>query len=135
MTSRCGVLFAYVAMLLGLAQVASARVEDAPSLKDRLHAAAAGSALDVAGVKPWYLKLDVSLFDESGKVKLQGTIEEWWAAPRLYKVQYDRAFTVGLRQGLLDNYKGWINEHYVPEVGLFWLRLGSYQLSRVQYGA
>jgi len=62
--------------------------EDATQLAARLHAADAGSALDVEGVKPWHLKLSVQLFDEKGKPKDSGTIEEWWSAPGTDRREY-----------------------------------------------
>jgi hypothetical protein len=40
-----------------------------------------------------------------------------WA---VYKVQRDKEFAIGLRNDLVENYKGWEQEHYVPSVGMFW---------------
>jgi TonB family protein len=64
------------------------RAEDAIQLAARLHAADAGSALDTPNLKPWHLKLSVQLFDDKGKPKDQGTIEEWWSAPGVERREY-----------------------------------------------
>jgi TonB family protein len=45
--------------------------------QDRLLAAAEHSRLDSPGLKPWHLKLDVTLYDENGKNPIAGTIERW----------------------------------------------------------
>lgn len=57
-------------------------------LRTRLRVAEADSELDVAGMMPWHLKLDVQLFDEKGKPTENGTIEEWWVARNLNKVTF-----------------------------------------------
>jgi len=53
--------------------------QDAPSPATRLHIGNVGSALDASNVQPWYLKMTVQLYDETGKPREQGTVEEWWA--------------------------------------------------------
>ncbi len=45
--------------------------------QDRLLAAATHSQLDAPGLKPWHLKLDVTLYDSNGKNPVVGTIERW----------------------------------------------------------
>ena len=55
--------------------------QDAASLIQRLHTAAAGSALDTAEMKPWHLKMTAQLFDAKGQLSDQGSIEEWWNSP------------------------------------------------------
>ncbi len=45
--------------------------------QDRLLAAAEHSHLDSPALKPWHLKLDVTLYDENGKNPISGTIERW----------------------------------------------------------
>lgn len=64
------------------------RAEDAALLKERLHTAATESSLDASGLKPWHLLLSFQLLDVKGKTTESGTIEEWWAAPNLYKTVY-----------------------------------------------
>ena len=56
----------------------SARSESKTELAKRLHHAAEMNSLDDPSLKPWHLKLDVQLFDESGRPSEEGTIEEWW---------------------------------------------------------
>lgn len=45
--------------------------------QDRLLAAATHAQLDVPGLKPWHLKLDVTLYDSNGSNPVAGTIEHW----------------------------------------------------------
>jgi protein TonB len=45
--------------------------------QDRLLTAAAHAELDSAGLKPWHLKLDVTLYDLHGNNPVTGTIERW----------------------------------------------------------
>jgi TonB family protein len=63
--------------------------EDTVALKDRLTAAGKTTAIDEAGLNPWYLKIEVQLYDEKGKPSEQGTAEEWWAAPGRDKRVYN----------------------------------------------
>lgn len=58
------------------------------SLADRLQAAADESAIDVTGLSPWHMIVDVHLFDSTGKSLEQGTIEAWWVSDQLHKVTY-----------------------------------------------
>jgi TonB family protein len=66
----------------------NASAQDPPALAARLHAMAAMSSIDDAGLLPWHLKMDVQLFDAKGKPSQQGTIEEWWASPEMYRVKF-----------------------------------------------
>jgi TonB family protein len=59
--------------------------EDKAATQARLQRADAATRLDDPELKPWYLKVNFSLFDDSGKLAEQGTLEEWWAGPSLYK--------------------------------------------------
>ncbi|HEY4009131.1 MAG TPA: energy transducer TonB [Acidobacteriaceae bacterium] len=43
--------------------------------------------LDRKDAKPFHLKMDVQLYDMSGKPAHTGTIEEWWAAPDEYRIE------------------------------------------------
>jgi TonB family protein len=45
--------------------------------QDRLLTAATHSQLDAPGLKPWHLKLDVTLYDSDGSNPVAGTIERW----------------------------------------------------------
>lgn len=67
---------------------AEAYGSDRVALTDRLHRASASSSLDDASLKPWHLKLSFQLFDSKGQATEQGTIEEWWRSPELYKTVY-----------------------------------------------
>ncbi|HEX3570185.1 MAG TPA: energy transducer TonB [Acidobacteriaceae bacterium] len=75
-----------VGFVLGSASIA--RADDSAKLMDRLHAAAAATALDTSDMKPWHLKLSVRLFDSSGKPVDEGSIEEWWGSPELNRTEY-----------------------------------------------
>jgi TonB family protein len=75
--------------------------EDTAVLAERLRLAGELTSLDAASVRPWHLKLDVQLFDENGKPSEQGTVEEWWASPSLYRVVFTSPSHTGteLRNG------------------------------------
>ena len=73
-----------VAMVWGQEAVA----EDAAAIAERLHRVDAGSALDVAGVAPWHMKMSVQMFDAKGQPGEQGIIEEWWSGPQMDRVVY-----------------------------------------------
>lgn len=77
-------LSAFVLLVL----VPTTHAKNAATLLDRLHAADAGSALDVVDVKPWHLKMTVQLFDNKGKPIDQGTVEEWWNSPGTDRREY-----------------------------------------------
>jgi TonB family protein len=62
--------------------------QSASDLAARLHETAATSSIDKAGLSPWHLKVDVQFFDSKGKPSQQGSVEEWWAEPDLYRVTY-----------------------------------------------
>ena len=53
------------------------RTLTAESPRDRILAAATSSSLDGPGLKPWHLKLNVTLYDDDGKNPISGTIERW----------------------------------------------------------
>lgn len=57
-------------------------------LLDRLHRAETATTLTREGVNPFYLKIDVQLYDDKGKPKEKGTIEEWWAGESTEKTVY-----------------------------------------------
>jgi hypothetical protein len=70
-------------ILFGLTSVSHA--EDKAASQARLQRADALTRLDDPALKPWYLKTNFSLFDDNGKLAEQGTLEEWWAGPSMYK--------------------------------------------------
>src|SRR5690242_3131518 len=50
--------------------------------------AARVNGLAGADRKPWHLKADYQTYDANGKPEDKGTLEEWWAGPKKYKVSY-----------------------------------------------
>jgi TonB family protein len=54
----------------------------------KLNQAEIASTLEDVRLKPWHLKLSFQLFDAQKKPTDQGTIEEWWSSPTLYKIAY-----------------------------------------------
>ena len=62
--------------------------DDKVALTARLHDAEVDTSIDIEGLTPWHLKIDVELFDTKGAVTEQGTIEEWWAGPTQHLVVY-----------------------------------------------
>jgi TonB family protein len=52
--------------------------------------AAEVNSLDVSGMKPWHLKLDVEFGDGHGNVSDHGTVEELWASATQHRVVYTR---------------------------------------------
>jgi TonB family protein len=55
---------------------------------ERMLLAAKVNGLTGAEMQPWHLKASFQWMDENGNVKDQGTIEEWWAAPKKNRVTY-----------------------------------------------
>lgn len=64
----------------------AAHSEDKAALAARLDRVNKITALDDPTLKPWNMKISFSLSDDVGKFKEQGTLEEWWAGPSLYKI-------------------------------------------------
>jgi hypothetical protein len=64
----------------------NAQAEDKAALAARLDRVNKITALDDPTLKPWNMKIAFSLDDNLGKLKEQGTLEEWWAGPSLYKI-------------------------------------------------
>ena len=62
--------------------------EDQAALADRLQRATELTSLDATNLQPWYLKIEVQMFDDKGQPSGQGTVEEWWASPTLHRVVY-----------------------------------------------
>ena len=82
---RCTAL---IVLLLGASLTGSAHSQNADALKARLREADTLTALDVDGVKPWHLKLEVQLCDVAGEACGPGTIEEWWQSKNTYRIDY-----------------------------------------------
>ena len=64
------------------------KADDVPQILGRLQAVATDSSLDAQGVRPWHLKVSFQMFDEQGKPGEQGTMEEWWSSPSLYRLSF-----------------------------------------------
>jgi hypothetical protein len=72
---------AFFALLLA----STAHADDKATAQARLDRVDAITRLDDPALKPWYMKVNFQLFDAAGKPGEQGTFEEWWAGPSLYK--------------------------------------------------
>ena len=57
-------------------------------LAARLKRSASTTSLDDPTLNPWHLKLAIQLYDPTGKPSETGFIEEWWAAPDIYRISY-----------------------------------------------
>jgi len=68
--------------------VLSALAENSTALSSRLQMADDESSLDVQGVTPWHLKLNVQLFGKKGTLQEEGTIETWWMRPKEMQTVY-----------------------------------------------
>lgn len=75
-----------VTALVGSSSVLKA--EDATSLLARMLDAGTQNSLDAPGLRPWHLKVNFQLFDDRQKPTEQGTMEEWWSGPEVYKISY-----------------------------------------------
>jgi hypothetical protein len=64
----------------------AARGEDKAALQARLDRVNKLTALDDSALKPWNMKISFQIDDDGGKLKEQGTLEEWWAGPSEYKI-------------------------------------------------
>jgi TonB family protein len=88
---------AWCALVCGIALLLMPclRAQTAPSSsahtdpKTLLLAAAAANGAPASESKPWHAKISFTRNDWSGKPELQGTIEEYWAAPDKFKVIYE----------------------------------------------
>jgi TonB family protein len=49
------------------------------------------NGLNAPSVKPWHIKATYQTYDDKGKLKDQGALEEWWAAPDKDKRVYSSA--------------------------------------------
>jgi hypothetical protein len=45
--------------------------------------------IDETGAKPWHMSVTFQLFDQQSRPLERGTLEEWWAAPGLWKITID----------------------------------------------
>ena len=62
--------------------------QDTASLISRLHSAEQATSLNVDEVAPFYLKIDVQLYDAKDKPSDKATAEEWWAGHGIEKRVY-----------------------------------------------
>jgi TonB family protein len=69
----------FVVAVTLLQTMKSLTAQSADPLLNRLRSSATASALTREGVGPFYLKIDVQLYDAKGKPGEKGTIEDWWA--------------------------------------------------------
>ncbi len=78
----------WIAAAFSLMSVRPMFAVDKAEVAARLHSAEVETSLDTEDLKPWYLKLDVQLYDEKGTPTESGTIEERWARPHQRLVVY-----------------------------------------------
>jgi len=79
--SRLGIVA--VALVWSSADI---RAEDGATAAARLLRVQSMNNIDDAPLTPWHLKLSFQLMDTKGQPSEQGTIEEWWKSPSIYKV-------------------------------------------------
>ncbi|HEX3662812.1 MAG TPA: energy transducer TonB [Acidobacteriaceae bacterium] len=41
--------------------------------------------LNSAAMKPWYFRVSYQLYDRTGQPTEKGTVDDWWASPRVYR--------------------------------------------------
>lgn len=68
------------------AQTATSALPDDPAAL--LQLAAQVNGLHGTDLKPWHIRATWETLDDQGKPKDQGTLEEWWAGDKKYKVTY-----------------------------------------------
>lgn len=73
-------------LLLSVTCCCALTAESGSDLRNRLQLLDDATRLDDGTLKPWYLKVNFTLFDDAGKQKDQGTLEEWWVAPDERKI-------------------------------------------------
>lgn len=62
--------------------------EDVGVLRERLHRANLLTSINTEGFQPWHLKLHVQSLGGEGMAPGEGSIEEWWLNPKVYRVVY-----------------------------------------------
>jgi TonB family protein len=55
-----------------------------------LKLAAQKNGLGGADLRPWHIKVTYQTYDDHGKPAEQGVFEDWWAAPKQYKMTFSR---------------------------------------------
>ena len=73
-------------LLSAFLSATGAHGEDKAALQARLDRVNKLTALDDPALKPWNMKISFQIDDDGGKLKEQGTLEEWWAGPSEYKI-------------------------------------------------
>ncbi len=63
----------------------SARAADQVELIEQMNTLEASTSLDSPDLKPWHLRATYDILDSAGKTTDHGTIEEWWAGPKLWR--------------------------------------------------
>ena len=79
--------FLLISFVVGL--TISTQAQDAEALRQRVLEASHSTRINDAEMKPWHLKISFQLYDPKGKPSDQGTIEEWWAGPMLWKLRIE----------------------------------------------
>jgi TonB family protein len=67
------------ALLTAILAVCPLNAADKPQLMNRLKTAASLSSLDLGGLRPWHIAMEIDLFDEDGKNPRPATVEIWAA--------------------------------------------------------
>ncbi|SNT18881.1 TonB family C-terminal domain-containing protein [Granulicella rosea] len=82
-------IFATTAVFFSLLVAHAASAQKPNELADRLMRTRANTTLEVQGLSPWHMKLNVQLFDSKGKPTEEGAIEEWWLKLGTRRVVYN----------------------------------------------
>ena len=60
--------------------------QDQAPLRERLEQATERTSLDTPGTHPWHMRLSVTRSTPDGAITAQDTVEEWWAAPTMWRM-------------------------------------------------
>ena len=72
-------------------QTGRLQAEGQTAIASRLNEMLAVNSIDAVSLNPWHLKMSYTLVDDKGAASDQGTVEEWWAAPKLHHTVYTGA--------------------------------------------
>ena len=75
-------------LFLGIG-IANSSAQDADALRHRLLQMSHATRIDETGTEPWHMSVSYQLFDKQGGPLETGTLEEWWAAPGMWKITID----------------------------------------------
>lgn len=84
------IAFFYIFVFSLSSALAESAAQDPAALQQRLEHAAALTALDLPGTRPWHLKLSL-VTTEATLPPVQETVEEWWADRDQWRVDYTNA--------------------------------------------